>query len=115
MGEFEELVLAMVGILNGEAYGNAVVDELKARLGREAHLSAVHVTLYRLEDKGYVRSRYGGSTSERGGRRKRLFEITQAGLARLHERQAEREKIWKLLPELRFSPVPAFPSIVQDN
>ncbi len=103
MGEFEEMVLAMVGILNGQAYGNAIVKELQERLGREAHLSAVHVTLYRLEDKGYVKSRYGGETAERGGRRKRLFEITHAGLAVLHERQSEREKIWKLLPELRFT------------
>jgi DNA-binding PadR family transcriptional regulator len=103
MGEFEETVLAMVGILNGEAYGNSIVQELHEKLGRESHLSAVHVTLYRLEDKGYVRSHYGGETAERGGRRKRLFEITQAGLAILHERQAEREKIWKLLPQLKFN------------
>ena len=56
LGEFEELVLTMVGILQDEAYGNSIVNEIKDRVGRESNLSAVHVTLYRLEDKGLVRS-----------------------------------------------------------
>jgi len=55
LGEFEELVLTMVGILQEDSYGNAIVNEIKDRVGREVNLSAVHVTLYRLEDKGYVR------------------------------------------------------------
>jgi hypothetical protein len=45
LGEFEELVLTMVGILQDDAYGNAIVNEIKERLGRESNLSAVHVTL----------------------------------------------------------------------
>ncbi|HCZ36106.1 MAG TPA: PadR family transcriptional regulator, partial [Cytophagales bacterium] len=49
LGEFEELVLTMAGILQEEAYGNAIVSEIKQRVGREVHLSAVHVTLTRLE------------------------------------------------------------------
>ena len=56
LGEFEELVLTMVGILQGEAYGNAIVNQISERIGREVNLSAVHVTLYRLEDKGFVKS-----------------------------------------------------------
>jgi PadR family transcriptional regulator, regulatory protein PadR len=61
LGEFEELVLTMVGILGDEAYGNAIVSEIKTRVNRDANLSAVHVTLYRLEDKGYVKSSMGGA------------------------------------------------------
>src|SRR5690606_26301609 len=49
LGEFEELVLTMVGILGEDAYGNAIVNEIKDRVGRDTNLSAVHVTLYRLE------------------------------------------------------------------
>ena len=56
LGEFEELVLTMVGILQGEAYGNAIVNQISERIGWEVNLSAVHVTLYRLEDKGFVKS-----------------------------------------------------------
>ncbi len=101
LGEFEELVLTMVGILGEEAYGNAIVQEIKVRLGREVNLSAVHVTLYRLEDKGHVKSRMGGSSSTRGGRRKRIFTITNAGLAMLKTMKEARVDLWKLIPQLK--------------
>lgn len=103
LGEFEELVLTMVGILQEEAYGNAIVKEIQERVGREVNLSAVHVTLYRLEDKGYVKSSMGGATSERGGRRKRIFRVTNAGLAMLRALKESRIDMWKLIPQLKFS------------
>jgi PadR family transcriptional regulator, regulatory protein PadR len=103
LGEFEELILTMVGILQEEAYGNAIVNEIKQRIGREANLSAVHVTLYRLEDKGYVKSRMGGATNSRGGRRKRIFTVTNAGLAMLRAMKEARIDLWKLIPQLKIS------------
>lgn len=103
LGEFEELVLTMVGILQEEAYGNAIVNEIKIRLDRESNLSAVHVTLYRLEDKGYVKSKMGGATTTRGGRRKRIFTITNAGLAMLRSMKEARINLWKLVPQLKFN------------
>ena len=54
LGEFEELILTMVGALQEDAYGAAITEEIEKRLKREVNLSAVHVTLYRLEDKGYL-------------------------------------------------------------
>jgi PadR family transcriptional regulator, regulatory protein PadR len=105
LGEFEELVLTMVGILNEDAYGNAIVNEIKTRVGRESNLSAVHVTLYRLEDKGLIRSQMGGSTNSRGGRRKRIFTITNAGLALLRSMKESRMDLWKLIPQLKFGSI----------
>jgi DNA-binding PadR family transcriptional regulator len=102
LGEFEELVLTMVGILQDEAYGNAFVGEIKERLGRSVNLSAVHVTLYRLEDKGLVKSAMGGATNTRGGRRKRIFTVTNAGLAMLRVMRESRMDLWKLIPQLKF-------------
>ena len=102
LGEFEELVLTMVGILQEEAYGNAIVNEITERVGRKVNLSSVHVTLYRLEDKGYVKSQMGGATKSRGGRRKRIFQITNAGLAQLRAMKEERMELWKLIPQLKF-------------
>ncbi len=102
LGEFEELVLTMVGILQDEAYGNAIVNEIKDRIGRESNLSAVHVTLYRLEDKGLIKSQMGGSTNARGGRRKRIFTITNAGLAMLRAMKESRMDLWKLIPRLNY-------------
>lgn len=100
LGEFEELVLTMVGVLGEEAYGNAIVTAIKDRLGRDSNLSAVHVTLYRLEDKGLVSSTMGGVTNARGGRRKRIFTITNAGLSMLRTMKEARMDLWKLIPQL---------------
>ena len=101
LGEFEELVLTLVAILDKEAYGNAIVKEIEEQIGRQVNLGGVHVTLYRLEDKGYIKSRVGGATSERGGRRKRFFTITNAGLALLRSMKEDRQHLWKLIPELK--------------
>ena len=101
LGEFEELVLTMVGILREDAYGNAIVNEIKDRVGRDSNLSAVHVTLYRLEDKGLVKSSMGGATNARGGRRKRIFTVTNAGLAMLRVMKEARMDLWKLIPQLK--------------
>lgn len=101
LGEFEELVLTMVGILGEDAYGNTIVEEIRERVGRDVNLSAVHITLYRLEDKGHVKSHMGGATKSRGGRRKRIYTITNAGLAMLRTMKDARIDLWKLIPQLK--------------
>ena len=100
LGEFEELILSMVAALQDDAYGAAISDEIQLKFKREVNLSAVHVTLYRLEDKGYVKSRMGGGTKERGGRRKRIFSITSAGLALLRTMRETRLELWKMVSGL---------------
>jgi len=103
LGEFEELVLTLVAALQEDAYGAAIADEIEQRLKREVNLSAVHVTLYRLEDKGYIKSSMGGGTKERGGRRKRIFTVTSAGMAMLKAMKEARIDLWKLVPQLKMS------------
>lgn len=99
LGEFEELVLLTVAHMNGEAYGAAITLDIKERTGRTVILSAVHVALYRLEEKGLVKSEVGGATAERGGRRKRLFSITPYGINTLSEIRQVREEMWQLIPK----------------
>jgi PadR family transcriptional regulator, regulatory protein PadR len=101
LGEFEELVLTMVAALQEDAYGAAISEEIETRLKRDVNLSAVHVTLYRLEDKGFIKSSMGGGTNERGGRRKRIFTITSAGMAMLRAVKESRVALWKLVPQLK--------------
>ena len=103
LGEFEELVLTLVAALREEAYGAAIAEEIDTKLGLEVNLSAVHVTLYRLEDKGYVKSAFGGETKERGGRRKRIYSITSAGLALLRAMKEARVDLWKMVPQLKIT------------
>lgn len=85
LGDFEHLVLLAVVRLEGDAYGISVRDEITNRTDRGASLGAVYATLDRLEAKGYVLSRLGDATAERGGRAKRLFTITAEGKEALRE------------------------------
>ena len=103
LGEFEELIITMVGVLQEDAYGAAINDEIEQRLKREVNLSAVHVTLYRLEDKGFLKSKVGGATKERGGLRKRIYTITSAGLAMLRALKESRLELWKMIPQLKIT------------
>lgn len=98
LGEFEEIVLLMVAILNGEAYGVTISKEIEQQTDRKVTFGTVHNTLIRLEEKGFVSSRLGGATSERGGRRKRIFVVTALGTKALHEIQQVRNDLWQLLP-----------------
>lgn len=103
LGEFEELILTLVAALQDDAYGAAISEEIENRLKREVTLSAVHVTLYRLEDKGFIKSRVGGATKERGGRRKRIFTITSAGLSMLKAMKESRLELWSMVPQLKMN------------
>ncbi|WP_337043933.1 PadR family transcriptional regulator [Emticicia sp. 17c] len=103
LGEFEELVLLAVAMLDGTAYGVTIATELKKRTDRIISLSGVHIALYRLEEKGFVKSELGGATNERGGRRKRFFSITGLGKRTLDEMREVRNELWSAIPKLSFS------------
>src|SRR5688572_15680276 len=105
LGELEELVLLTVGILYKEAYGVAVMDEIEKQTGRSLNISAVHAVLTRLEDKGFVSSKLGDPTNERGGRRKRIFSLTAAGKRSIEETNALRNQLFNQIPKvaLQFS------------
>lgn len=81
LGEFEHIVLLAVLRLDDEAYGVTIRREIEARTKREVSIGAIYATLDRLEAKGYVRSRVGDPTPERGGRSKRFFRVTAQGVS----------------------------------
>ncbi len=98
LGEFEEIVLLTVAVLEGSAYGVKITHEIIEQTGRQVRLNQVHAALHRLEEKGMVMSRLGEPTAERGGRRKRLFTISAYGEQTLLDIQAMRAQLWNLLP-----------------
>ena len=100
LGEFEELILLYVAVQSGEAYGISVMEQLAQEADRDVNISAVHAALRRLEQKGFVRSGWSESTAERGGRRKRLFSITQEGEDALVQVRSLRNRIWGQLGDL---------------
>lgn len=102
LGEFEELVLLVVGVLYDEAYGVAIQTHIAEQAGRQINISAVHSALHRLEDKGFLDSRMGGATQERGGRRKRYFRVTMAGQKALVQVREQRNQLWSQIPSIAF-------------
>ncbi|GAA0879828.1 hypothetical protein GCM10009119_27970 [Algoriphagus jejuensis] len=100
LGELEELILLTVGILEQEAYGVAILEEIKNQTGRKVNISAIHTVLSRLEEKGFLQSYMGGATEARGGRRKRLFTLSAVGRTAIEEVKNLRNKLYEQLPPL---------------
>ena len=96
LGEFEELVLLTIVILHDEAYGVSIQQDIEKRSDRNISIGALHSTLTRLEEKGFLKSHMGDPSQERGGRRKRFFEVTHRGKIALNHMKALRDELWNL-------------------
>lgn len=99
LGEFEEIVILTVGILNNEAYSVSIKNEIESRLSRSVSMGALHTALRRMEDKGYLKSYAGEATAERAGRPKRYFEITAMGKKAMSYAKSSREELWSAIPK----------------
>jgi DNA-binding PadR family transcriptional regulator len=100
LGEFEEIVLLSVAILAEDAYGNSIKDEIRKRMGRNPSIGALHASLQRLEEKGYLESAEGETTPERGGRRKRYYKVTKTGAKAMQQVKDLRDSMWKAVPNV---------------
>ena len=80
LGEFEHIVLLALMRLGEQAYGVTVRQDIEKGCGRDVSIGAIYATLDRLEAKGYVKSRPGEPTPERGGRAKRFFRVSAKGV-----------------------------------
>ena len=103
LGEFEELVLLLVGSLNENAYSISIKKELQERTKRSPSIGALHSALNRLEKKGFIDSHEGGATSERGGRRKRFYQITAFGRKALDQSYELRSSLYHTLPKVSYA------------
>jgi PadR family transcriptional regulator PadR len=79
LGEFEQLVLLTLARQGPDAYGVSIATDIAERAKRDVSLGAVYKTLERLELKGLVKSALGLPTAERGGRRKKHYQLSIAG------------------------------------
>lgn len=103
IGELEELVLLTVGSLYDSAYAVEILNVIKEHTNRTLDVTAIHSVLRRLEDKGFLKSHMGGATKERGGRRKKFFELTRAGRETLDEIMLVRSTLYNKMPKLTFA------------
>jgi PadR family transcriptional regulator len=95
LGEFEQIVLLALSRVGRDAYGMTIRREIEATTGRKVSIGAVYATLDRLATKGYARSRLSAPVSERGGRARRLYELTSEGVTALKRSREILEKMWK--------------------
>lgn len=98
LGEFEEVILLLTGILGEEAYSFKIAEEFETQTSRSVSIGAVHSTLNRLEEKGFLTSKVGNATAERGGRRKRIYTITAYGKRALEQARDLRLSLYSQFP-----------------
>lgn len=98
IGEFEEIVLLLVGILEEEAYALRLSEAYTEQTGRKASIGAIHAALSRMADKGFLRSNMSEPTGTRGGRRKRIYEVTAEGEGILQDMRSLRQNLWQQYP-----------------
>jgi PadR family transcriptional regulator len=94
LAEFEQIVLLALARLGIHGYGMAIHDEIQATTGRDVSIPSVYVTLARLEGKGFVSSKTGEPTAQRGGRAKKYFSIEPAGQEALTRSRTMLDRLW---------------------
>jgi PadR family transcriptional regulator len=98
LGHFELLVLLALLREGDEAYGVPIARAIEHSTGKPVILASVYNTLERLEEKGLVGSTFGQPTPERGGRAKRYFSITAAGLREVKAAKKALTVLWRGIP-----------------
>jgi len=98
--DFELMILLSILRVGDEAYGVPIAREMETTGGRTVVLSAVYAALDRLEENGLVSSSLGEPTPERGGRAKRFFRVTPAGLRSVRQARRALTQLWTDLPQL---------------
>ena len=98
LGEFEEVLLLLTGILDEDAYAFKIAMEFESQTGRSVSIGAVHSTLNRLEGKGFLTSEMGSPSAVRGGRRKRIYSVTAYGHKALEISRELKLSLWKQYP-----------------
>lgn len=95
IGPFEQAVLLALIHLGQDAYGRAILNEIQVRLNRDVSAGAVYATLERLETKGLASSKLAPGTAIRGGRARRYFVPTGAGVRALNEAKSATDSLWQ--------------------
>jgi DNA-binding PadR family transcriptional regulator len=94
MGHFEQAVIVALIRLGSGAYGRAILTEVQRRLARDVSAGAVYATLERLEAKGLASSKLAPGTAIRGGRARRYFVPTAAGVRALNDAKSANDVLW---------------------
>ena len=98
----EEIVLLAIWKLLGNAYGVTIRDLVSELTSQDWTLGAIYVPLDKLTRKEYVKKYMSNPTTNRGGRSKCLYELTDDGKKALKEIREVQEALWKDVPNIAF-------------
>ncbi len=100
LGEFQELILMTIIVLQEEAYGVEIQRDLEARLGKSLSVGAIQTALKRMQENGFLTSKLGEASKKRGGKRKRIYSATPYAHQILHEMKEVRTQLWNAMPQI---------------
>ena len=96
----EEFLLLTLWKMKEEPYGVNIRRYLSEKTGKYWSIGSVYAPLDRLEAKGFVTSYLADPSADRGGKAKRYYKISKAGLIKLNEIQKVQELFWQGVPDL---------------
>ena len=100
IGALEEMVILLAAAMKEGAYAVSIANEYAERTTNEISIPAIHTVLKRLEEKGFLKSYESAPTAERGGRKKRIYQVTNSGYQLVSELRNQRENLWSLIPKM---------------
>jgi len=96
----EEFLLLAVWRLKENAYGVAIRNQIKEATEKTWAYGALFVMLRRLEKKGYLKSHFTDPSPQRGGKSKRIFQLSPRGINALKEVRKAQKSVWSGIEEL---------------
>jgi DNA-binding PadR family transcriptional regulator len=91
----EEIILLSILKLRQDAYLVAIVDLISRVTGKKTSVATIYFPLSRLEEQGVIVSQFGESTAVRGGRRKKIYSVTDLGFGLLAEHKRVSDLLWQ--------------------
>jgi PadR family transcriptional regulator PadR len=96
----EELILLAIFKLEECASLVKIREHLTASTRHEWTVGNVYVPLDRMSKLGYLESRIGDPTAQRGGKAVKFYRLSQKGEEALLEIQKVHDRMWAGIPEL---------------
>ena len=95
---FEQIILASIITLEGEAYGVSIRKRARDLSGKSIMYGSLYNILDQLHRKDYVTRRKRKPTLDESGHEKIFYKVTSSGMKALQEAQAIQSAIWDSLP-----------------
>jgi DNA-binding PadR family transcriptional regulator len=90
----EEMIMLAILNLRKDAYLVSIQGYLSDIFEKKISLTSVHLPLRRLEKINYLGTRMGEAMAVRGGRRKKIYKVTDVGYEALEEYRNISNKLW---------------------